>query len=1142
MMMRTRFRTAIKDPDLMSSSPATGSRGRWPSKWILKFEIRPMNPWLGLSSFLLLAVAMIAPAQENRILEIVTERPLLPGEFTEDQISQALCWRFGIPPPIIKLGEDEKTKYREAFEALGSATFDERDAAQKRLITLMPQPRIVLDWAKASEDPEIRMRAIDVIRGWKGNVTKVPNGVSTKKLDAVDVLSRLPAGPFMIRAMNAMQENDSQASNEFYRKQIRAYAYGLNREQRLECLRLTSTKLKGSKYAPASRNLLSMPMLAEEMRDADWLLEIAKIHSRPDALSDYRSLQFLEQAFRGAPADLDVAPFEPLLVAENPNRFILGGVLGRLGHKEGAALYLTGLKENQNLQRYAYTFLAGMNPASMPDVKEAEAAYAKMFQDQAADLKKRYSSSPEYMASQFSRILGPLIEIPGVQDHLRTLAKDKTSPIRLQAAMALRSVTGKKDRQLLADIKIADGPISTYFYSTSSRYSGSYFQAGDVVKAIIMEIIDAPDQAAKKVAEADLKQLFHLQAEVISKDLKACREKGRPSASTVKRNIESLCASYQAFVLPLGIDAELQDYLLDFATFNKTKRDAYSIIPMMTALNEAVVADRREQLIDQVITQTNVVDALYLLAHADPTPARAKKLYQLKQKEFEAFKPMPDPVRAALQVIDPPAMYASNVEFIGTVPGLSSVNLKRFDLKTLPEAWLKKLDPNTAQLVRYCQDRSAELPDKAISIDKEHLEAVLSLARAGDAPPALVALVQESIPDWVVGFNKTNYKRPSASDLHRMALITATTNTDMTPTNEHPSAIAYGWIIEARRRMLQGDPAGAVKAWEALHPLMAATRAYSSSSTRDWIEEEWIARWLAGEDRKKLRASFEAHALTGSYPGYEIIEFLLGDGEAELAHELAEIVLAIPGGRATAWSASSLAWTAAEMGDMERAAFYANAALRTASDIETLRHALLLQGWIKEQPAGFAAYSKLSDKPDRTASDFQALLSTINDPELKALAAWRGAGEAWKAENETARRKLLDAAAALPETLYGGFAKLERDAPPADKSSSMITTDTLSDQPFPRQVRPDFSRIGFTKNPNAEPRVFQRILFLDERGLPILDGGVATVNTAWGLWLSHMDLPYRYRPGLRRVVAKGLDGTSEAHAVEVLSWRSLMEK
>jgi len=1099
-----------------------------------------MKSWIGLSSFLLLAV-MIAPAQENRILEIVKERPLMPGEFSEDEISQALCWRFGIPPPILELKEDDKNHYREAFDALGSATFRERDAAEKDLITLMPQPKIVLDWAKASEDPEVRMRAIDVIRGWKGKVTEAPVGVSAKKLEPVDVLSRLPAGPFMIRAMNALQANDSQMSNEFYRKRIRAYAYGLDREQRLECLRLTSGKLEGSNYAPASRNLLTLPMLADEMADPAWLLEVAIIHSQPDALSDYRSLQFLEKAFRGAPADLDFTSFEALLGAENPNRHMLGGVLGRLGHKKGAELYLGGLKENQNLQRFAYTFLAGMPPDRLPDPKAAEAAYAAMFKEQTADLKKRYSSSPEYMASQFSRILGPLIELPGIQDHLRELASDKTSAIRLQAAMALRSVTGKKDRKLLADIKIDDSPIST-FYSSTSRSTSSYFQASDAVKAILVEIITAPNPASRAASEADLKTLFQLQAQVISQDLAACREKGRPSASTVKRNIESFCGTYQAFALPFGIDADLQEYLLDFGTFPRTKRDAYSTAPMMTALNEALVTGKRDQLIEQVITQTNAVDALYLLSHIDPTPARAKKLYQLKREEFDELKPMPDPVRIALQVIDLPTLFQSNVKFIGTMPGLSSVNLKRFDLKELPNDWTQDLDPNTEKLVRYCQDRGAELPDEAIPIDKEHMEAVLSLARAGDAPPALIDRVLESVPDWVIGFDTKSYATPTASDLHRVAMITAVTDTDMTPTNDHPSAIAYGWIIEARRRMLRGDAAGAVKAWESLVPLMAATRAYSSSSTRGWTEEAWIARWLAGEDREKLQAAFEAHALTGTYAGYEIIEFLLGDGEAELAHAFAEKVLSIPGGTANAWSVLSLSWSAAEMGDMKRAAFYADKSVRAASDAEALKHAVLLQGWIQREPAGFADYARLSGRSDKSAAAYQALLSTIKDPELKALAAWRGAGEAWKAEDEAARRELLDAAAAYPETLYGGVAKLERDAAPADESSSMLTSDTLSDTPFARQVRPDISRIGLTKRPEAEPRVFQRTLFFDERGLPILDAGIVTVNTAWGMWLPHMDTPYRYRPGLRRVVAQGLHGGSEAHAVEVLPWRSLMEK
>jgi len=1076
-----------------------------------------------------------ALAQQNNIIEIIKERPLAPGEFSEDEISQALCWRFGIPPPIVELDEKQLKLYRQPFDQLGAATFRERDAAERELVGLMPQPRIILNWAKASEDPEVRMRALDVVRGWRGKLTEAPRGVSTKKLEPIDVLSRLPSGPFMIRAMNAMQAKDAQMSNEFYRKQVRVYAYGLDRDERLECIRLTNRKLEGSTYAPASRSLLTLPYKAEEMRDPEWLLEIAKIHSTREALSDYRSLQFLEHAFRGAPADMDLKPFEPLLGAENPNRHMLGGVLGRLGHEEGAKLFLTGLKDNQNMQRYAYMFNDGMRPEKFPDPKAAEAVFAEVFKMQSEDLKKRYSSSPEYMASQFSRILGPVIDVPGVQDELRKLAADKKSPIRLQAALALRK-NGQADRELLKNIDIEDGQISTYLYNVSSTY-GTTFHSTHAIKTLIAEILSEPDKRAK--AEEDLRHVFRLQAAVMKDDMKRSREKGRPSASTVKRNIEAFCGNYAAYVLPLGIDADLREDLLGFGSYLHAKRDSYSEIPMRTALHEAIVTGTQDELVEQVLAGTNAMDALYLLAMADPTFERSEKLFQLKKDEFADLKPMPPPVREALQLIDPVEMHKAKVKYTGTIPVLTAENLERLGLKSLPEAWLEGMDPNTAKLIRFCQDRTAELPDKPLVIDKDHIEPVLSLARTGDAPPALIERAMEGIPQWIL--NTKSYATPSTWDLHRMSLIAAASGTDMTPTHEHPSVRAYGWNMEARRRMALGDAAGAVAAWDELKPLMASTRAYSTSSTRAWLEEEWIARWLAGEDREELKKKFEAHTLTSSYAGYEILRFLIHDGEHETAHAFVDMIQSNSKGNGLGSSWLLLTWSAAESGNMELAKTYAADGLHSSGSADSLRIALLLQDWIERQPEGFAAYATLSADPERTAADYQALLETTKEPELRALVAWRGAGEAWKAEDETARRKLLDAAAALPDTLYGAWAKIERDARSPEEAQTMIVPDGLTRTPFPRRIHADFSRLGLVKKPDAEPVVFERVIFLDERGLPLISRGVSPVNTGWGLWLAQISTPDRYRSGLRRVLAKGMNGkNSEAHGLEVLPWRSLL--
>ena len=91
-------------------------------------------------------------------------------------------------------------------------------------------------WARKAEDLERRERGNDVIRAWE------------KRFPPLDILAKIPTGPFKLQAMNSLQRMDKDASKDFFREEIRLNGFSLNREQRLECLRLIPPRIPGDEY------------------------------------------------------------------------------------------------------------------------------------------------------------------------------------------------------------------------------------------------------------------------------------------------------------------------------------------------------------------------------------------------------------------------------------------------------------------------------------------------------------------------------------------------------------------------------------------------------------------------------------------------------------------------------------------------------------------------------------------------------------------------------------------------------------------------------------------------------------------------------------------------------------------------------
>ena len=1108
----------------------------------MKFPFKPM----------LLVVALVSQSlcAGEDLLQRLAERPLARGEVSDEELRQTLGWVFGIVPPIVEIDEQTKTIYRQLFEDLGAYRFAERQAAQKALIDKQPQPSLMSYWARKAEDLERRERGNDVIRAWE------------KRFPPLDILAKIPTGPFKLQAMNSLQRMDKDASKDFFREEIRLNGFSLNREQRLECLRLITPRIPGDEYGYGftTRYLFTFDIRPEEASDPEWLLTVATILSEKGSAYDYRGIQLLEQAFRCAPSGLDLEAFKVLLTDQNPYRIQLAGVLARLGDEEAAKLFLEAIQEGTlfleggRWNRSGAYMVPRLPPRVFPNPKQAEAAYLKWMETQLAWSNDRYGG--DYVVSEFIRqSYRDLRQIPGMDAVYQKIAIEKGHPLRYVAALFLRA-QGPEYRDILRSID-----------PEQERYA-SYILPRDVVLSLLTELFEAKNNTAREQAEADLIHLLKLHARWLVKDLADWRAKGRRCPVSMKSRLDDFCGLYRDLVLPVGIHANLQEELLKFSSYEHAYRTSYSSTAMRVAVAEAMTNGSVDELIETVTSGTNILATIQLLTLTDPNPNRVKTLLKKNEKELLALSPLPQPLREAYQWADINGLY-THFEFDGIISGLCSLTRE----EPLPRSWLQSIAAPSQELIQFCRDSTSPIPSQTLPLDNTHVEAVLSLAKQGRAPDELIHNLTDQIPSWLADFEPTTRRNalcpaayrvfnilraeyPPDANLHRLALLGAVSNTSFTPTTNHPQAMAYGWILEARRKMLQGDPPAAVTAWEQLAPLLGSTQG-DASQLRAWREEAWISRWMAGDNKENILQDFKEHArLNGptetpegqwgsvEFPaigdqGSTFLEFLLSIGERGTVVDLAADCLE-RAEQPTSFQHGLLAWAAAEEGHYEQAKQHLGYVLRNARDAETLKSAVLMHRWLNQPKEGFDGLISAVNQPD-AATRFDALAKLVpdlQDDELKAYACWRAAGCARKLEQDEDRLRLLNAAP--PNTLYGRFAQAEAASRPLAECLTMIKTDTFSDRPLPATVRPDISRIGFTKKPDEASSLYQRVLFLDERGIPSVNGTMIRANTAEGLWQPHSESAIRYRAGLRRVIAMNPDA-SEVHAVEILPWTSLLK-